>query len=154
MSLACGRTRAQLGDHLVARADADPGLVVGFDFSFSFPAWFLDERGFVVARIDRGATMELEDARECLRLTYEVAGRACRPVLVDMSGIRAETRDARLYFASDEAVALYAAVAIVVSSPVSKVIGNFFMRLTQHRRPTRLFNDETSAVDWLVEQVG
>ncbi len=49
VSLACGRTRAQLGDHLAARADADPGLVVGFDFSFSFPAWFLDERGFATA---------------------------------------------------------------------------------------------------------
>ncbi len=49
VSLACGRTRAQLADDLVARAHADPGLVVGLDFSFSFPAWFLDQRGFATA---------------------------------------------------------------------------------------------------------
>ncbi len=47
--LECGRSRAQLGDDLVARVDADPGLVVGFDFSFSLPAWFLDQRGFAEA---------------------------------------------------------------------------------------------------------
>jgi Protein of unknown function (DUF429) len=49
VGLACGRSRAQLTDDLVARADADPGLVVGFDFSFSLPAWFLDERGYAGA---------------------------------------------------------------------------------------------------------
>ena len=47
--LACGRSRRELADDLVARADDDPGLVVGFDFSFSLPAWFLDERGFAGA---------------------------------------------------------------------------------------------------------
>jgi hypothetical protein len=49
VSLACGRTRGQLADDLVARADADPDLVVGFDFSFSLPAWFLDQQGFATA---------------------------------------------------------------------------------------------------------
>jgi uncharacterized protein (UPF0262 family) len=111
----------------------------------------LDDRGFVVARIDRGATMALADAIDCIERTFEVAGHVRRPVLVDMSGIRAETREARLYFASDEAVARYAAVAVLVSSPMSRVIGNFFMRLTQHRRPTQLFSVEADAVAWLLE---
>lgn len=95
--------------------------------------------------------MELADAVDCIDRTFEVAGQVRRPVMVDMSGIRAETREARHYFASDEAVARYSAVAIVVSSPLSRVIANFFMRLTQHRRPTRLFTDERAAADWLVE---
>jgi hypothetical protein len=44
--LEAGRTRAQVVDELVARADERPGIVVGFDFSFSLPSWFLDERGY------------------------------------------------------------------------------------------------------------
>jgi hypothetical protein len=40
-----GRTRDQLTDHVLALAAADPELVVGFDFSFSLPAWFFAERG-------------------------------------------------------------------------------------------------------------
>jgi hypothetical protein len=41
-----GRTREQVADHVLALAAADHEVVVGFDFSFSLPAWFLDERGY------------------------------------------------------------------------------------------------------------
>jgi hypothetical protein len=47
--LESGRTRSEVAEHVVAYARDDPTLVVGFDFSFSLPAWFLDERGFATA---------------------------------------------------------------------------------------------------------
>jgi hypothetical protein len=40
-----GRTRDEVGDWLIGLAAKDPALVVGFDFCFSFPAWFLREVG-------------------------------------------------------------------------------------------------------------
>src|SRR3954454_3242474 len=40
-----GRTRVAVGDRLMALAESDPDLVVGLDFGFSFPAWFLEEQG-------------------------------------------------------------------------------------------------------------
>lgn len=40
-----GRGRSELVRHLIAQAEDDPRLVVGFDFAFSFPEWFLDEHG-------------------------------------------------------------------------------------------------------------
>ena len=39
-----GRTRAECIELLVAEADRDPNLIVGFDFAFSLPAWYLQER--------------------------------------------------------------------------------------------------------------
>jgi hypothetical protein len=45
LRLECGRTRAELVAELVARATEDPAPVVGFDFSFSLPVWFLDRDG-------------------------------------------------------------------------------------------------------------
>ena len=39
-----GRTRAELVELLIAEADRDPGLIVGFDFAFSLPAWYLQVR--------------------------------------------------------------------------------------------------------------
>ncbi|HKQ00184.1 MAG TPA: hypothetical protein VJ735_07610 [Actinomycetes bacterium] len=39
-----GRTRAELVELLIAEADRDPDLVVGMDFAFSLPAWYLRER--------------------------------------------------------------------------------------------------------------
>jgi hypothetical protein len=39
-----GRSREQLGAHLIDEAERDPGFVVGLDFAFSFPAHFLRKR--------------------------------------------------------------------------------------------------------------
>ena len=43
--LESGRDRAGLIKHLIADAKADPDVVVGLDFAFSFPRWFAEERG-------------------------------------------------------------------------------------------------------------
>jgi hypothetical protein len=45
-----GRDRDELVDHLVACAERDPSLVVGLDFAFSFPRWFLVRHGLACAR--------------------------------------------------------------------------------------------------------
>ncbi len=39
-----GRTRAELVDLLIAEATRDSNLIVGIDFAFSLPAWYLQER--------------------------------------------------------------------------------------------------------------
>jgi len=39
-----GRTRAERIELLIAEADRDPNLIIGFDFAFSLPAWFLQQR--------------------------------------------------------------------------------------------------------------
>ena len=40
-----GRTRDEVADWLIALAARTPSLVVGFDFCFGFPAWFVEEIG-------------------------------------------------------------------------------------------------------------
>ncbi len=113
----------------------------------------LDTRGFIVARVDRGVDMDGNDAREALAATHRVAGDRSRPVLVDLRGIRSQSREAREFFASDEVTRSTRAVALLVASPVSKVIGNFFIRLREQPVPTRLFGDEREAIDWLLGYV-
>lgn len=43
--LEAGRSRAALADHLIDDARRDPDLIVGVDFAFSLPMWFLRLRG-------------------------------------------------------------------------------------------------------------
>lgn len=43
--LEAGRSREQLTAHLLECAARDPGLLVGLDFSFGFPRWFVEELG-------------------------------------------------------------------------------------------------------------
>jgi hypothetical protein len=39
-----GRTRSELIELLIAEADRDPNLIVGLDFAFSLPGWYLWDR--------------------------------------------------------------------------------------------------------------
>jgi hypothetical protein len=45
LRLESGRSRAEVGRCLIDEAAADPELVVGLDFAFSLPAWFLRSLG-------------------------------------------------------------------------------------------------------------
>jgi hypothetical protein len=45
VTLEGGRTRAELTDWLIEMAAETPVMVVGFDFIFSYPGWFLKEHG-------------------------------------------------------------------------------------------------------------
>ena len=45
VTLQCGRTRDELCEWLIAMARETPRMVVGFDFCFSYPAWFVLEVG-------------------------------------------------------------------------------------------------------------
>ncbi len=40
-----GRDRDAIVEHLIAEAARDPHFVVGLDFAFATPEWFMDERG-------------------------------------------------------------------------------------------------------------
>lgn len=49
-SVETGRTGVPLANHLRDLAKADPETVIGLDFAFSLPAWFLQERGYATAQ--------------------------------------------------------------------------------------------------------
>jgi len=60
-----GRTRADVVDHLIDVAAREPNVVVGLDFSFSLPEWFLVERGY--ATVDELWDAAGQDGEEWLR---------------------------------------------------------------------------------------
>jgi len=111
-----------------------------------------DPRGFVHAVMRPGCEMELDDAKENICALSEIGGGVRNPVLVDMRGVRTQSRDARAYLGGPEAERATLAVALLMGSPVSRVLANFFLRLTSQRYPTRLFTDEAAAIAWLIEQ--
>lgn len=45
-----GRTRSEVAELVIERAITDRRFAVGFDFAFSFPAWFLERHGFESVR--------------------------------------------------------------------------------------------------------
>ncbi len=69
-----------------------------------------------------------------------------RPLLVDMTGTAALTRDARQTFAKKCSASR---IALLGSSAVDRVIANFAISVSAVPVPTRFFTSEPAALAWL-----
>jgi hypothetical protein len=71
------------------------------------------------------------------------------PVFTDIRGVKSITREARLFASGEDSAQVGSAAALLIGSPVSKVIGNFFLGINKPPFPTKLFNSEKKALQWL-----
>ena len=113
----------------------------------------LTEEGVLVEKVTRGARLSAEDAVASLAAYAKLAGDARRPLLVDARGVHSIDRAARRLLSGPRAAEVCSAVALVVGSPLSRVVGNFFVGLNRPRFPVRLFDDEQRARAWLREHL-
>jgi hypothetical protein len=110
---------------------------------------WLDGEGIVRAKLKPHVHVGLGDAQEAVRAIGELCQGRRSPVLVDMTELQSMDREARVYFAGAETAKVESAVAILIHSPLSRAIGNFFMGLNKPLFPTRLFTSEEEALAWL-----
>ncbi|MBI4921951.1 MAG: STAS/SEC14 domain-containing protein [Devosia nanyangense] len=96
-----------------------------------------------------GAEVTLEDARETMAAYKKLNNGKRLPLFIDTKTMKSLSRDARHFYASDEAAACASAAAIIVGTPVSRVLGNFYLGLSNPHLPTRLFSEEGEALAWL-----
>jgi hypothetical protein len=108
----------------------------------------LRDDGIVSYHPKPGTIINYELATEVLRLGLQIAGGPWRS-LVLMQDLARVNREARALFASEEFMQLCSQTALVVGSPVSRVIGNFFVGLNRPKYPYRIFDDPALAVAWL-----
>lgn len=94
----------------------------------------------------------LEDAVGAFAALAQLTGGRASPLLVDMRETGQLDRAARLEFA--RRYDTVSAVALVVGTPLSRMIGNLFMSMNKPLTPTRLFDKEASAVGWLMRFIG
>jgi hypothetical protein len=107
--------------------------------------------GLVLIRIKEGLDLEAEHMREVLEARFALAPSAA-PVLVDARRVRSMTREAQEISAAPDVRPFTARLAVLVGSPVSVVLGNFFMVIVRPPYPTRLFRDEARARAWLLDR--
>ena len=86
------------------------------------------------------------DAYERVR---DALGKEKIRVLVDMREATRVNREARNYYANERTVSIQRAAALLVSSPLSTTIANFFMGLNKPLTPTRMFTKADEAIAWL-----
>ena len=95
----------------------------------------------------------LQDAQETMAAYRKLNNGKRLPLLIDMKTMRAISRDARHFYASEEAAECACAAAILVGTPVSRVLGNFYIGLSNPYLPSKLFTSEDEALAWLKEFV-
>ncbi len=112
--------------------------------------WDADEN-IVWGELD-STPQDLETAEENVEAQARIRdalGRKMTRVLVDMREATRISRDARSYYAGERTASIQRATALLVGSPLSATIANFFMGINKPLSPTRVFTNEKEAIDWL-----
>ena len=99
------------------------------------------------------AEQTLEDAIEIFDEIERVCEGRAYPMLSDVRKSRGLTRDAREYFAGERAARCIRAAAIIIGSPVTRVLANFLIQISKPKFPTQMFVDEELALAWLEQFV-
>jgi hypothetical protein len=109
----------------------------------------LDETGVIRCKAFKNTLLNLDDAKENIQAVKILANGKKTPVLVDITLAKGALKDARDFFAGTEAGQIQSACALLVNSPLSQLVGNFFLGLNKTKFPTRLFKNEEKAIEWL-----
>mgnify|MGYP001035150699 CR=1 FL=1 len=70
-------------------------------------------------------------------------------VMVDIRNVRSTTKDAREFLNSEKASENVAAMAIVINSPVGKMLASFYISLNKPSYQSKIFVNREKAVQWL-----
>ena len=110
-----------------------------------------DEINIVWGELD-ATPQSLETAQENIEAQArlrDALGKKMTRVLVDMRETTRISREARNHYAGERTASIQRATALLVASPLSAIIANFFMGLNKPQSPTRMFTNEDQAIAWL-----
>ncbi len=122
--------------------DDDPGVVTNPRFRM-----WLRPDGIVQLNWVPGTVMTLEDAIAATEAVAKLTGGRRSPLLVDVHEAGQVDRAARSELSRRDD--LVSAVAAIVGTPLSRMMGNLIINVSKPQMPMRLFEDEASALEWL-----
>jgi hypothetical protein len=106
----------------------------------------------VAIRILPDVLQSLDDARANIETCAQAAGnRRCR-LLIDIRKAALISAEVRHYYSGEKLAQWFSALALLVdASPVGRVMGNLYLRISRPGVPTRIFSAEDPAMTWLRE---
>ena len=110
---------------------------------------FVYDKKIICVIWKKGVIIELEDAKDTMKYALENynLGKPM-PTYVDMTEISGMSRESRDYFQNTN-TGTSNALALVVASMLSRLIGNIFISMNQSGIPLKLFNEGEQAIEWL-----
>lgn len=115
------------------------------------------ENDFVILQLREGIlyakykveTIDLATAKIATSFRVESMQGKKLPVIADISCVKHVDKSTRAYFASKEAGIDITALAVILSNPVTRMMGNFFLKFHQPEYPFRFFTNTTQATLWI-----
>ncbi|MGZ4056220.1 MAG: DUF7793 family protein [Bacteroidia bacterium] len=99
-----------------------------------------------------GVELTEEDIREMRKVYLDLSKGKKFAILLDATGVFSVTDAARKLIASKEYTDKRFAIAFVTTSLANKIVGNFFIKFNKPASATKLFSDEETALEWIIEQ--
>jgi len=118
----------------------------------AYTTWMGDD-GIARTIVKEGLEIGIKEALENTTAVSSLFKGKNFPLLVDSRDIKYITKEARDHFSMRNRESVVNALAILIHSPLSRIIGNFFMGLNKPRVPARLFTSEEEALLWLKKYV-
>jgi len=106
----------------------------------------MGEDGILRLQLARGTVIDLDLVKRIEARARELTGEKPGPMLVHGDNARNIDRAARRYLAN---VVGPTAQAVVVNSPIGRMIAGVFIGLSRESLPRRTFATEEAAVEWL-----
>ncbi|EJF51854.1 hypothetical protein SapgrDRAFT_0095 [Saprospira grandis DSM 2844] len=103
----------------------------------------------IVEEVYKAVTIDLAMMKGHIEDSLQAYGRDCW-YLSDISLLKSTKREARDYLAKNS---IAAGAAILTNSPISKMVGNLFLKFNKPEFPSKLFTDREKALLWIREQI-
>jgi hypothetical protein len=111
-------------------------------------AKFWIEAGVVFFVYKDNSSIDLNAAKQIVNDRIQFQGKVAYPIYCDIRGMKKADKAARDFLAK-EGSSYTKGVAIIVDSPMTKIIGNFYLGLNKPTTPTKMFTDKQEALAFL-----
>jgi hypothetical protein len=106
------------------------------------------EDGILFFVYKEGVTVDLNAAKSIIAERTHFQNKKSYPLITDIRGVSFFAKSARDYFAN-EGTYLIKCVAVIVGTPVSKLIANFYISASKPVIPTKIFTDKKAALQYV-----
>lgn len=107
------------------------------------------EEGEIVVGVYEEVDIDLTIAKEIVEKRVQTFGQN-RLFIIEAKGWISLTKEARDYFSSEEGCAGIKKSALIVNSPITRMVGNFIVKISKPYAPTKTFTSHEKARKWLM----
>ena len=109
------------------------------------------ENGILQCDVFPNAEITIEEGKKIMEASFKLSNGKKLPILADMRRIKSMPRESRIYLSGEEATKTASALAVLIETSISKIIGNFILGLNKPTYPVKMFNSKQKAIEWLKE---